>query len=76
MSQVTSLPVPYKQTIFIKLTNNCINFEKEREEIINKLNNLDTYKINKTLMEIIEYYYNNRISESKYEKKMIIKEFN
>ena len=61
------------------VTNNC---KKEREEIIKKLNNLDTNTKNKTLLEIIEYYYyTKRISESKEEKKndnkgiKLIKEF-
>ena len=64
------------------VTNNCIKFKKEREEIINKLNNLDINIKNKTLLEIIEYYYySKRISESKEEKKndnkgiKLIKEF-
>ena len=64
------------------VTNNCIKFKKEREEIIKKLNNLDTNTKNKTLLEIIEYYYyNKRLSESKEEKKndnngiKLIKEF-
>ena len=62
-------------------TNNCIKFKKEREEIINKLNNLDANTKNKTLLEIIEYYYSKRLSESKDEKKndnigiKLIKEF-
>ena len=56
--------------------------KKEREEIIKKLNNLDANTKNKTLLEIIEYYYyNKRLSESKEEKKndykgiKLIKEF-
>ena len=64
------------------VTNNCIKFKKEREEIINKLNNLDANTKNKTLLEIIEYYYySKRLSESKDEKKndnigiKLIKEF-
>ena len=64
------------------VTNNCIKFKKEREEIIKKLNNLDTNTKNKTLLEIIEYYYyTKRLSESKEEKKndnkgiKLIKEF-
>ena len=62
--------------------NNCKKLEKEREEIVKKLNNLDTNTKNKTLLEIIEYYYyNKRLSESKEEKKndnkgiKLIKEF-
>ena len=39
------------------ITNNCIKFKKEREEIIKRLNNLDINTKNKTLLEIIEYYY-------------------
>ena len=39
------------------ITNNCIKFKNEREEIINKLNNLDNNTKNKTLLEIIKYYY-------------------
>ena len=64
------------------VTNNCIKFKKVREEIIKKLNNLDTNTKNKTLLEIIEYYYySKRLSESKEEKKndnngiKLIKEF-
>ena len=52
------------------VTNNCIKYKKEREEIINKLNNLDANTKNKTLLEIIEYYhYSKRLSESKDGKK-------
>ena len=64
------------------VTNNCIKFKKEREEIIKKLNDLDAGTKNKTLLEIIEYYYyTKRLSESKEEKKndnkgiKLIKEF-
>ena len=64
------------------ITNNCIKFKKAREEIIKKLNNLDANTKNKTLLEIIEYYYySKRLSESKDEKKKdnngikLIKEF-
>ena len=64
------------------VTNNCIKFKKEREEIINKLNNLDANTKNKTLLEIIEYfYYSKRLSEAKDERKndntgiQLIKEF-
>ena len=64
------------------VTNNCIRFKKAREEIIKKLNKLDANTKNKTLLEIIEYYYySKRISESKEEKKndnkgiKLIKEF-
>ena len=32
------------------VTNNCIKLKKEREEIINKLNNLDANTKNKTLL--------------------------
>ena len=53
------------------VTNNCIKYKKEREEIINKLNNLDANTKNKTLLEIIEYYYSKRLSESKDEKKWL-----
>ena len=63
-------------------TNNCIKLKKEREEIINKLNNLDVNTKNKTLLEIIEYYYSSKkLSESEVEKKndnngiKLIKEF-
>ena len=63
-------------------TNNCIKLKKEREEIINKLNNLDANTKNKTLLEIIEYYYySKRLSEAKDERKndnkgiQLIKEF-
>ena len=55
------------------ITNNYIKFKKEREEIINKLNNLDANKRGGALLEIIEYfYYSKRISESKDERKIII----
>ena len=64
------------------VTNNCIKFKKERVEIINKLNNLDINRKNKTLSEIIEYYYySKRLSESKDERKndnngiKLVKEF-
>ena len=63
------------------VTNNCIKFKKAREEIIKKLNNLDTNTKNKTLLEIIEYYYSKRLSEAKDERKndnkgiQLIKEF-
>ena len=50
-------------------TNNCIKFNKEREEIINKFNNLDINTKNKILLEIIEYYYySKRLSESNEKK--------
>ena len=58
-------------------TNNCIKFNRAREEIIKKLNNLDDNTKNKALLEIIEYYYySKRLSESKEEKRMIIMELN
>ena len=38
------------------VTNNCIKLKKEREEIMNKLYNLDINTKNKTLLEKIEYY--------------------
>ena len=64
------------------VTNNCIKFKKVREELINKLNKLDANTKNKTLLEIIEYYYySKKLSESKSEKKndnngiRLIKEF-
>ena len=38
-------------------TNNCIKFKNLREELINTLNKLDANSKNKTLLEIIEYYY-------------------
>ena len=64
------------------VTNNCIKFKNEREEIIKQLNNIDNNTKNKTLLEIIEYYYySKRLSESKDEKKNVnngirlIKEF-
>ena len=48
------------------VTNDCIIFKKAREENIKKLNNLDDNTKNKTLLEIIEYYYySKRLSESK-----------
>ena len=63
-------------------TNNCIKFKKVREELIDKLNKLDANTKNKTLLEIIEYYYySKKLSESKSEKKndnngiRLIKEF-
>ena len=55
------------------VTNNCSKFKKEREEIIKKFNNLDVNSKNKTLFEIIEYYYRKRLSESKDEKKHELK---
>ena len=59
------------------ITNNCIKFKKEREEIIKRLNNLDINTKNKTLLEIIEYYYySKRLSEAKDEKNMITMELN
>ena len=59
------------------VTYNCIKFKKEREEIINKLNNLDANAKNKTLLEIIEYYYySKRQSEAKDERKNDNKELN
>ena len=64
------------------ITNRCTKFKKEREEIIKKHNNLDANTKNKTLLEIIEYYYySKRLSYSKEEKKndnigiKLIKEF-
>ena len=64
------------------VTNNCIKFKKVREELIDKLNKLDANTKNKTLLEIIEYYYySKKLSESKNEKKndnngiRLIKEF-
>ena len=51
------------------VTNNCIKFKKAREEIIKKLNKLDTNTKNKILTKIIEYYYYiKKLSESKVEK--------
>ena len=62
--------------------NNCIKLKKEREEIINKLNNLDANTKNKTSLETIEYFYHSkRLSEAKDERKndnkgiQLIKEF-
>ena len=64
------------------VTNYCIKFKKVREELIDKLNKLDANTKNKTLLEIIEYYYySKKLSESKNEKKndnngiRLIKEF-
>ena len=64
------------------VTNNCIKFKKAREEIINKPNIFDTNTKNKTILEIIEYfYYSKRLSEAKDGKKndnkgiQLIKEF-
>ena len=64
------------------VTNNCIKFKKVREELIDKLNKLDANTKNKTLLEIIEYYYySKKLSESKNEKEndnngiKLIKEF-
>ena len=63
-------------------TNNCSKFKKVRVELIDKLNKLDANTKNKTLFEIIEYYYySKKLSESKNEKKndnngtRLIKEF-
>ena len=48
------------------VTNNCIKFKKVREELIDKFNKLDANTKNKTLLEIIEYYYySKKLSESK-----------
>ena len=59
------------------VTNNCIKFKKVREELIDKLNKLDANTKNKTLLEIIEYYYyNKKLSDFKNEKRIIIKELN
>ena len=62
--------------------NNYIKFKKVREELMHKLNKLDGNTKNKTLLEIIEYYfYSKKLSESKNEKKndnnriRLIKEF-
>ena len=62
--------------------NNYIKFKKVREELIDKFNKLDANTKNKTLLEIIEYYYySKKLSESKSEKKndnngiRLIKEF-
>ena len=64
------------------VTNNCIKFKKVREELIDKLNKLDANTKNKTLLEIIEYYYySKKLCESKNKKKndnngiRLIKEF-
>ena len=52
------------------VTNNYIKFKKVKEELIDKLNKLDANTKNKTLLEIIEYYYySKKLSESKNEKK-------
>jgi len=60
----------------------CFQFKIVREELIDKLNKLDANTKNKTLLEIIEYYYySKKLSESKNEKKYdnngirLIKEF-
>ena len=61
--------------------NNYIKFKKVRVELIDKLIKLDNNTKNKTLLEIIEYYYSKKLSESKSEKKnynngiKLIKEF-
>ena len=64
------------------IINNCNKFKKAREELIDKLNKLDANTKNKTLLEIIEYYYySTKLSEYKNEKKndnngiRLIKEF-
>ena len=50
--------------------NNYIKFKKVREELMHKLNKLDGNTKNKTLLEIIEYYfYSKKLSEYKNEKK-------
>ena len=52
------------------VTNNCVKFKKVREELIDKLNKLDANTKNKTLLEIIEYYYySKKLSNSKDGKK-------
>ena len=59
------------------VTNNCIKFKKVREELIDKLNKLDANTKNKTLLEIIEYYYEVRnYMNLKLKKRMIIMELN
>ena len=64
------------------IRNNCIKFKKVREELTDKLNKLDANTKNKTLLEIIEYYYysksyTNKKEENKDDNKGIklIKEF-
>ena len=45
------------------VTNNCFIFKKVIEELIDKINKIDDYTKNKTLLEIIEYYYySNKLS--------------
>ena len=39
------------------VTNDCIKFKIVRDELIDKLNKLDVNTRNKTILEIIEYYY-------------------
>ena len=59
------------------IDNNCIKFKKVREELIDKLNKLNANTKNKTLIEIIEYYYySKKLYEYKAEKRMMIMELN
>ena len=75
----------FKKCVFSKtedkgiehVTNNCNKFKKVREELIDKLNKLDANTKNKTLLEIIEYYYYRKnYLNLKMRKKMIIMELN
>ena len=72
-----------KKCVFCKIedngiehvTNNYIKFKKVREELIDKRNKLDANTKNKTLLEIIEYYYySKKLFETKMRKRMIIME--
>ena len=80
---VESVPTKHGSRVrFPEGANFFFIFKKAREEIIKKLNKLDTNTKNKTLLEIIEYYYySKRQSESKEKKKndnngiKLIKEF-
>ena len=62
-------------------TNHSIKFKKVREELIEKLNKLDANTKNKTLLEMIKYYYySKKLSKSKEEERIkyrnkLIKEF-
>ena len=57
------------------IINNCNKFKKAREELIDKLNKLNANTKNKTLLEIIEYYYYRKnYLNLKMRKKMIIME--
>ena len=58
------------------VTNNCVDFKKIREELIDKFNKLEANTKNKELLEIIDYYYCRNYLNLKLKKRMIIMELN